>query len=265
MTMVALARTGPKKPRGIMAAVLDNLGNPTDLLSAIPAAVFQTRINYSQNKFLVSYISHGAVGLLGLDAARFDPGGFSVNDLLALIHPADLSKLGAKFAESTRSVTRYQVQCRLILPGAGIRWLDIVADPQSQQGGWIVWQGLITDITAVRQAEAGLQLRLDHMAAHDALTGLPNRLTFEKKLREACDSADDTRVTMLCFMDLDRFKIMNDSAGHAAGDAFLRKVGALIQSVIGERDFTARLGGDEFALLLYDVLRQRPRIVRARS
>ena len=235
-----------------MAAVSDNSESPTDLLSAIPAAVFQTRFNFSQNKFLVSYINHGAVGLLGLDAARFDPGGFSVDDLAALLHPDDLGTLTAKFAESTRSVTRYHAQCRLILPGAGIRWLDIVADPQPKPDGWIVWQGLITDITAARQAEEGLQLRLDHMAAHDALTGLPNRLTFEKKLREACDLADDTRSTVLCFMDLDRFKIMNDSAGHAAGDAFLRKVGALIQSAIGDGDFTARLGGDEFALLLYD-------------
>ena len=91
------------------------------------------------------------------------------------------------------------------------------------------------------------------MAAHDALTGLPNRLSFEQRLQEAHEQALQQREHALCFMDLDRFKIVNDSAGHAAGDAFLRLVGDLLKSTCGDRHFTARLGGDEFAVILHNV------------
>ena len=98
-----------------------------------------------------------------------------------------------------------------------------------------------------------LQKELEHVASHDALTGLPNRLSFERALQNACDQVRlDQREHALCFIDLDRFKIVNDSAGHAAGDAFLRLVGNMIQSGRGAEDLTARLGGDEFALLLCD-------------
>ncbi|MDB5394153.1 MAG: hypothetical protein JWM91_1659 [Rhodospirillales bacterium] len=366
----------------------------------IPAVVFQTRINLTENEFVVNYVNQAVVTLFGLDAsaggpALFSPALFSIDDFMALIQPDDLKSLGERFAERTWALGQYHEQCRLLLPGTGVRWLDIIADPEAQPEGWVVWRGVITDITAVKQAEEALRLgqerfelavqtggigvwdmdlatqkcvwdarmyefygvdpdsfdisgaawrmllhledpdqtcgewdailssgavldcefqinrpngsprymrglarlirgpdgvprravginlditerwelhhKLEHMAAHDALTGLPNRVTFEQKLEEACDQAHrEDREHVLCFMDLDRFKILNDSAGHAAGDAFLRQVGNLIQSSIGdhargryqgqgqrgqephEQDFTARLGGDEFALLLYD-------------
>jgi diguanylate cyclase (GGDEF)-like protein len=122
--------------------------------------------------------------------------------------------------------------------------------------------GTCMDVTEQKSKEqrlAALNARLEHMASHDALTGLPNRVTFEERLTQASERArTDEREHALCFMDLDRFKIVNDSAGHAAGDAFLRLVGNLIASECaghGTRkaaDFAARLGGDEFALLLYD-------------
>jgi diguanylate cyclase (GGDEF)-like protein len=122
--------------------------------------------------------------------------------------------------------------------------------------------GSCMDVTEQKLKEhrlAALNVRLEHLASHDALTGLPNRVTFEEKLTHTCERAGlDEREHALCYLDLDRFKIVNDSAGHAAGDAFLRLVGNLIASECAGRtggkapDFAARLGGDEFALLLYD-------------
>lgn len=112
-------------------------------------------------------------------------------------------------------------------------------------GAVLVFQDVTRDRT--------LQQALAHSATHDSLTGLPNRVAFERALLEACEQARrDGRRHVLCFMDLDRFKIVNDGAGHAAGDALLRDVANLLRRHSRGRDLVARLGGDEFAMLLRD-------------
>ena len=95
--------------------------------------------------------------------------------------------------------------------------------------------------------------RLAHSANHDALTGLPNRSSFARALAEAQRQANtEHREHALCFIDLDRFKPVNDTAGHAAGDALLQKVAQAIRLTCRGSDFAARIGGDEFVLLLAD-------------
>ena len=93
--------------------------------------------------------------------------------------------------------------------------------------------------------------QLQHDAAHDALTGLINRREFEGRLERAVASAKRYGLQhALCYFDLDQFKLVNDTAGHAAGDALLKHVRGLLSGKFRERDTLARLGGDEFALLL---------------
>ncbi|OJW87654.1 MAG: GGDEF domain-containing protein [Thiobacillus sp. 65-1402] len=93
--------------------------------------------------------------------------------------------------------------------------------------------------------------RLVYQASHDALTGLINRREFEQRLERALLSAmQQDREHALCYMDLDQFKVINDSCGHAAGDELLRQLALLLKGKLRERDTLARLGGDEFALLL---------------
>jgi diguanylate cyclase (GGDEF)-like protein len=88
---------------------------------------------------------------------------------------------------------------------------------------------------------------------HDGLTGLPNRSSFERTLVGAIDQARrELREHALCFVDLDRFKTVNDTAGHAAGDALLKEVAKVIRKSCRSQDFTARIGGDEFAVVLCD-------------
>lgn len=112
--------------------------------------------------------------------------------------------------------------------------------------------GAVLVFQDVTQAHA-LQKELAHSAVHDSLTELPNRKAFERALTEGIDQArQGQREHALCFVDLDRFKAVNDNAGHAAGDALLRQVGNLIRSACRSEDFTARIGGDEFAILLTD-------------
>ncbi|MDT3706722.1 MAG: EAL domain-containing protein [Thiobacillus sp.] len=93
--------------------------------------------------------------------------------------------------------------------------------------------------------------RLIYQASHDALTGLINRSEFEQRLERTLSSAQQQgREHVLCYMDLDQFKVINDTCGHAAGDELLRQLALLLKSKLRKRDTLARLGGDEFALLL---------------
>jgi diguanylate cyclase (GGDEF)-like protein/PAS domain S-box-containing protein len=105
----------------------------------------------------------------------------------------------------------------------------------------------IHDLTERKKFEASLQ----HQATHDELTGLPNRWLFRLQLNQALASAGraQLRVAVL-FVDLDYFKTVNDSFGHAMGDALLVQVGARMRGILRENDLLARLGGDEFAILL---------------
>ncbi|SFS97391.1 EAL domain-containing protein [Methylobacterium sp. yr668] len=103
------------------------------------------------------------------------------------------------------------------------------------------------DMTERRRAEA----RIAHMAHHDALTGLPNRVLFRDRLAEAiARHARDGEAAVLLCLDLDKFKIVNDTLGHPVGDALLREAAERIAGCLREDDLVARLGGDEFAILV---------------
>lgn len=93
--------------------------------------------------------------------------------------------------------------------------------------------------------------KMEYMAFHDYLTGLPNRWNFELKLKSAIEDAKNSQSFLaVLFLDLDRFKLINDSLGHAAGDKLLKKASKRLQSVLGKEGCMARQGGDEFILLL---------------
>jgi diguanylate cyclase (GGDEF)-like protein/PAS domain S-box-containing protein len=98
-----------------------------------------------------------------------------------------------------------------------------------------------------------LQQQLHHQALHDPLTGLMNRRGFEARLNEFLLTAkEDDRRHALCYLDLDQFKVVNDTCGHVAGDELLRQLPDILKAQVRERDLIARLGGDEFGLLLED-------------
>ncbi|HEY4972403.1 MAG TPA: diguanylate cyclase, partial [Steroidobacteraceae bacterium] len=97
----------------------------------------------------------------------------------------------------------------------------------------------------------GLTRQMTYQASHDALTGLVNRREFEHRLQEAMDSAQSSDIGhALCYLDLDHFKVVNDTCGHTAGDNMLREIATLIKEAVRDSDTVARIGGDEFALLL---------------
>ena len=127
---------------------------------------------------------------------------------------------------------------------AGIR-VSRVDDPHSGQPAHYIW--ILADITERREAEE----RMRHIAQHDALTGLPNRLALLMRLAQLLPEARRHQWNVaIMFLDLDRFKIINDTLGHQVGDELLREVACRLDSVVRETDFVARLGGDEFVVIL---------------
>lgn len=106
---------------------------------------------------------------------------------------------------------------------------------------------ILRDVTDVRIMEK----RLSFQASHDSLTALINRREFEARLQQTIRKAQTEQIShSLCFLDLDKFKIINDTSGHAAGDEFLKQISRTIQSLLRQTDVLARLGGDEFAIIL---------------
>lgn len=128
-------------------------------------------------------------------------------------------------------------------------WLTIsqVLDDEGNLSGYVA---VFSDISNIKDAEA----RLDHLAHHDPLTDLPNRILLNDRLSHAITRASRSHQSLaVIFIDLDRFKHVNDSFGHTLGDSLLQKVAGRLSQCVRADDTVARIGGDEFILLLEDV------------
>jgi len=125
--------------------------------------------------------------------------------------------------------------------------ISVVRD---ERGRTVNYVAVLSDITVLKQA----QERLDRLAHHDTLTGLANRLLFGARLEQALERARRHRHrTALLFLDLDRFKLINDNLGHAAGDSLLRVVATRLRELVRSEDTVARMGGDEFTVIQQEI------------
>jgi len=137
------------------------------------------------------------------------------------------------------------------------RMLDILLEPYRETDGRI--SGAVITLRDVTEAHR-LSERLAYQASHDELTGLINRRAFEQDLNIAIEeTANNSRSAVFCFIDLDQFKIINDTVGHLVGDRLLEQVAKLLEARVREGDVLARLGGDEFGLLLHGCSLRRAR------
>jgi diguanylate cyclase (GGDEF)-like protein len=176
--------------------------------------------------------------------------GMSLIELLKQVPRADQSARRA-LASAEATVSRKEGFSELVVGfpvGEGIKSIELSARPTfNKQGRFIGYHGVGSDVTGARQAAD----RIAHMARHDALTGLPNRLQLLENLGVALDGARGRGgECAVLLVDLDRFKTVNDSLGHVAGDHLLQEVSRCFETVISDEMTAGRLGGDEFAIVV---------------
>jgi diguanylate cyclase (GGDEF)-like protein/PAS domain S-box-containing protein len=193
---------------------------------------------------LVSYISPAALRLLDLDEDHARGMGWS-----ELVHPDDRPAL-QQFLHTLETGASGEIDCR-VRDAAG-EWRDVETLATNLLGDGAV-EGIVLNTRDVTDRKA-LERRLLHQASHDMLTGLPNRMLLRDRVEQALARRRRTGAPLaVIFLDLDDFKNVNDTLGHAGGDAVLVEVARRLDGCIRGCDTATRLGGDEFAVLVDDL------------
>jgi diguanylate cyclase (GGDEF)-like protein/PAS domain S-box-containing protein len=257
MVSVTLVRDEGRQPRFFIAQIED-----------ITSRVLATQALNEQNERLQVTLSSIADGVVTTDRSGF----------VRFVNPAAEAITGWSHREAvTRSITEIFA---LRDPDSGLPVEDVVRRAlASPRAAHVSISGVLVDRLGVRREVAcnaatvrtadkvmgavlvfrdvseshELHRKLAYNASHDALTGLPNRTAFEAELEEAVrDARGNSSQHALAFLDLDRFKIVNDTAGHRAGDALLKLIAKLVVKQVRDSDVVGRLGGDEIGVILRD-------------
>ena len=172
-------------------------------------------------------------------------------EVIHLVDEADRKALADPVRQTLQTGARVNLGRRGMLVsnnGNGERSIELNVSPIRDASGEVTGAVIaLRDVSDLR----GLTRQMSYQASHDALTGLVNRREFERRLQDALEAAHAGGLRhVLCYLDLDRFKAVNDECGHVAGDGMLREVAALIKDAVRDSDTVGRLGGDEFGILL---------------
>src|ERR1041384_5587822 len=196
------------------------------------------------------YFSPRWKAMLGYDETEI---GSSPDEWMSRVHPVDLPQLEQELSAHLDGRTEhFQNEHRLHHRDRSWRWMLVRGlAVRDERGRATRIAGSLTDITSRKHAEE----QLLHDVFHDALTGLPNRALFLDRLDHALERAErhDGSAVAVLLLDLDRFKVVNDSLGHETGDRLLVAIARALHRCLRPEDTVARLGGDEFTILLEDV------------
>jgi len=186
--------------------------------------------------------------ILGVDPAHFEPG---FESFLRFVHADDRALVAANVERVRAGARSVRHEYRLRRADGEERWVRTEAEAEVDDCGRpVALFGTAQDITEQKQNEAHIR----YLAHYDPLTGLPNRVLFRDRLEQALSRARRQRHKVAVLqLDLDRFKDINDTLGHGAGDSLLCETAARLQRCVRGTDTVARLGGDEFALVLTDL------------
>jgi len=211
-----------------------------DLISRYPGIIY--RCAFGPRRIL-QFVTAGCKRLTAYSPAELKR--FESFDT-ALIHPADLANVQQRLRLAFVREAAYNLIYRLIRKDGVEVWVRDQGQGIFVDGELIACEGFITDITETYR----MGLRFTHQMTHDQLTGLSNRQQFEQRIERALAQAKvHGHIHTLCYIDLDQFKLINDSVGHQAGDELLKHVAVLLRCKVRESDVIARLGGDEFGIL----------------
>jgi diguanylate cyclase (GGDEF)-like protein/PAS domain S-box-containing protein len=217
-------------------------------LEGILASIEDVVWSATADKLLPLYLNQAAETVYGRPVAEF----FRKPELwFEIVHPEDRSRLKRQI-QVLIGTGHAEIEYRILRPQGDMRWLYCRAHlVRDEDGQSVRIDGISSDITERKQAEA----RLRHNAFYDALTNLPNRASFIDRLWHTMRRASRRGgyLFAVLFLDLDWFKIVNDSLGHTLGDLLLVKMARRLESCLRPSDTVARLGGDEFTILLEEL------------
>ncbi|MGR9115586.1 MAG: EAL domain-containing protein [Gammaproteobacteria bacterium] len=204
--------------------------NPTMVFNVEPNGVI-----ISVNKFGARQLSQSTNRLHG----------YSIFDF---VHADDLRLIKQQFEQCVEQVNKvHKLEIRMTCRDGRVIWVRGTARLITNENRNMNILLVCEDMTETRN----LTEKIAYQACHDALTGLLNRSEFDRQIKLALESARNSRTEYaLCYLDLDQFKIVNDTCGHLAGDELLKQLGLLLKRHIRQDDLLARLGGDEFGILM---------------
>ncbi|MEG9295802.1 diguanylate cyclase [Mangrovibacillus sp. Mu-81] len=179
---------------------------------------------------------------------NIDPDHYLNKSIKCFLHQEDMYKIDLLIHKITHSEESASIEIRAAKKNGDWVWVDSVGTPVFDESGKMV--RIITEGRDISERKL-YEDKLRKLALYDHLTGLPNRTLFISRLKEAMDEARRTQTKLaVLFMDLDRFKKVNDTMGHDIGDQLLVKFAERVQSCLREEDVLARFAGDEFVLLI---------------
>jgi diguanylate cyclase (GGDEF)-like protein/PAS domain S-box-containing protein len=229
------------------------------VVANIPGAVYRCAC---VDEWPIRFISDYIELLCGYPAADFVDN--AVRTYGSIIHPDDRPYVAEEIDRALQVGAPYAIQYRVLHADGGLRWISERGSAILSESGERLWlDGVLLDVTDQvlaeqdrDRAEAALRQQAElnrHQALHDSLTDLPNRVLFQDRVRQVILGAErEGGGVAVLVMDLDRFKEINDTLGHASGDRLLVEAARRLRTTLRGADSIARLGGDEFAILLHD-------------
>ncbi|WP_409267984.1 EAL domain-containing protein [Massilia sp. BHUDP2] len=220
------------------------------LAQQVPGALFELE-HRADGSFACPFISDMAHTLFELAPSAIQA---DLGCLAERIVPQHRVRLRRALERSAAGMQPLRAEFQVELPDDGHCWREVIATPSPGLDGGTIWYGFIDDISSRKHSEETIRQfteKLERRAHYDTLTGLPNRALFRDRLEQAIRRAEDELGEVaLLFIDLDRFKEVNDLLGHDAGDLLLVEAAQRIQACVRKGDTVARLGGDEFTVIL---------------
>ena len=208
----------------------------------LPGGLFQLLVD-EDGTFSIPYYSHGLLELMDKDVEAISHPKFFIDAVI----PEHRDKYAKSLKNSLKTGECWEVELKIIKSDGSELWVGLVATLERLDKGATIFHGHIKDITARKETEA----QVAYYAYYDPLTRLPNRTFFIRSLdRFIASSARSGNYGAILFLDIDKFKLLNDTLGHAKGDLLLKMVASRLKKVTGENDIVSRFGGDEFVVLL---------------
>ena len=212
------------------------------LASNIPGMIYSL-VQYADGSVAFEYVSLGCLSLLELTPDQVLE---NISLCVAQIHIDDLEGCYIAAKQSLKTLNQSSYEWRIVTPSGQVKWVQTNARPEVRENGDIVWHGVLLDVSerqaALHERKQAQEL-LIHNGLHDPLTNLPNRTLLKERLELAIHRANrvETYHYAILFLDLDRFKVINDSLGHLAGDQLLKIVAQKLKNHLRDIDLVARL------------------------